>query len=143
VLMKDVPGSTFVQAPDQTLKTRAPSSSPSLLSWLIYLLCPSISELTLPWCPSMRSTSPSNIPSSLASPRTGSVGGPGHPPYSLAVGAEPATNSTGLSYDPRKVYPENGRFYHAWPRGKYLFPCDDVRPGCVLRLRFHSGLTSA
>lgn len=63
---------------------------------------------------------------SLASHRTATIGGPGHPPYSLATGAGSAMDSTSLGYDPRKVYPENGRFYQAWPRGKYLFPCDDV-----------------
>lgn len=65
---------------------------------------------------------------SLAGPRTATMSGPGHPPYSLAAGAESLMDSTRLGYDPRKVYPENGRFYHAWPRGKYLFPCDDVGP---------------
>lgn len=38
---------------------------------------------------------------------------------------ETAVDIRGLVYNPRKEYVENGRFYHAWHKGKYMFPCDE------------------
>lgn len=45
----------------------------------------------------------------------------------VAGDSEMAVDSRGLVYNPRKEYVENGRFYHAWHKGKYMFPCDEVR----------------
>lgn len=70
-----------------------------------------------------------------------------------AGGSEMAVDSRGLVYNPRKEYVENGRFYHAWHKGKYLFPCDEVRPSapiphtrllrrCRCKRRKRTGLTS-
>ncbi|KAB5584890.1 methyltransferase LaeA [Coniochaeta sp. 2T2.1] len=34
-------------------------------------------------------------------------------------------DSRGFVFNPRREYVENGRFYHVFRKGKYLFPCDE------------------
>jgi len=52
---------------------------------------------------------------------------PSQPVLAQMGASEMVVDSRGLVYNPRKEYVENGRFYHAWHKGKYMFPCDEVR----------------
>lgn len=66
---------------------------------------------------------PFNFQDRDSPPRTVEMDRPFQP--MSAGGSEMAVDSRGLVYNPRKEYVENGRFYHAWHKGKYLFPCDE------------------